>query len=486
MVKESPGSATVRGPNPFLTISKYLLIALVATGLGMVLGYQLTSPNAGLTISVLVILTALMVILQRPIYGMVIWLLLDPFIETWVKLPMGSGIPDLSFSRFMIAFLAVVLLAQGAIGKFRFVPLSLVDICIVLVPLGIAVAAPLSVNPVWTAQVALSIHFTTLILYFFAKNLVRTRANLHLLFWTILLGGLVAALYGIYELATGNIMFLAQDAMLEHRLAGYTSTLRLVRGFIGSANIARVLTASIPIGFYLFFESKSLPRKIFIVAILAIQAYGIFLTYNRTAWYGLLISLFIIQFFYPQFRKAFVIIVIVAAVVLFVTWDQVNESDIVQDRIGSKESTLDDRSTRWEAGYNMWQARPIRGWGFGRYEQRSGEFRTDGLRTNFVAIENDFLYILVGTGLIGFAPYFLFLVLPFISSIRLFFKASAPGWSGFIKKETITIYWAVMISFVIGSYTQIHTQAIVKMIPFAVAGAIVGSHEYLLRRDRRR
>jgi O-antigen ligase len=129
----------------------------------------------------------------------------------------------------------------------------------------------------------------------------------------------------------------------------------------------------------------------------------------------------------------------------------------------------------------MWQAKPIRGWGFGRYEQESGRFREDGFRKNFDAIENGFLDIMVNTGLIGLIPYLLFLILPLISSIRLFFRARAPDWDGFIQPDTITIYWCALIILVLGSYTGVTNRTVVNMIPFAIAGAIVGTHQHRLR-----
>ena len=86
----------------------------------------------------------------------------------------------------------------------------------------------------------------------------------------------------------------------------------------------------------------------------------------------------------------------------------------------------------------------------------------------------------MGSGLVGFVPYLLFLLAPLINSIRLFFRARAPDWSGFITPELITIYWCVVISYALGSYTQEQTEAIVKMLPFALAGAVVGTHIHWL------
>jgi O-antigen ligase len=458
-------------------------LGILVAGLGVSLGYLLSAPGTSeLLISVLAILVFMLVIARRPLNGVLVWLILVSFIETWIKIPMGAGIPDLSFSRFTIAFLAVFMLARAAIGRFRFARIGVADVCIVAMTIGIMIAAPLSDDPTHVIQTAVSLHFTPLTIYFFAKNLVRNKSDLHRLFVTVVLFGFVLALYVIYQQTTGTILFLPKGESTRGLKLDYTESLRRVQGLLGGpGNFGRVLISTIPISFYLFFENRGITRKILLVGVMLVQAYGIFLTYNRTSWYALLLSLTVLQFLYPQFRRAYVVIVLVAAVALWASWGQVNESAVVTERINSKVSTLEKRESYWNAAYHMWLAKPIRGWGFGRYGQESGRFRTAGERTNLQQIENDYLYILVGSGLIGFLPYLLFLLVPLLNSVRLLFRARAPDWSGFIKPETIVVYWAVLISFAIGSYTQKQTKPIVKMIPFALAGAVVGSHAHVLR-----
>jgi O-antigen ligase len=459
-------------------------IIIITIGLGILIGRLINHApeTAELITSILVIATALLVIVNNPLDGILIWLIFTSFIEIWVNIPMGAGIPDLTFSRFIIAFVAILMLARAAIGKFRFARMGLTEVCIAATTIGIMISAPLSVNPRGTIQLAITRHFAPLVIYFFAKNLVRNKDDLHRLLMAIAIFGSAAALYAIYEQTTGNILFLPKDSSADSLWVEYTEHLRLIQGLLGrSSHFARVLISSIPVTFYLFFERRSITRKLLLLGMLAIQAYGIFLTYNRTSWYALLISLFIIQFFYPRFRKVFFVIVFVAAIVLWATWEQVNESAVVNERVNSKVSTLEGRQIRWETGYNMWQAKPIQGWGFGQYQRESWRFRTDEGRGNIYAIENDYLHILVASGLIGFLPYLLFLLTPLVYSLRLFFRARGPDWSGFVKPETIAIYWGVILSFAIGSFTQMQTQPIVSTLPFALAGAVIGTHEHWLR-----
>jgi O-antigen ligase len=465
-----------------------VVIGLITVGLGVLLGCLIDSSEAGmLVISIIVTAIVLVLIVNRPLNGVLVWLFFMVFIETWVKIPMGAGLPDLSFSRFTIAFLATFMLAMAAIGKFRFARIGLAEVCILATSIGIMIAAPQSVNPNPTGviQMAISIHFTPLVIYFFVKNLVQNNKDLHEVFWTIALLGFVSGTYAAYEHATGNILFVAKGREVGELFRG--SGIRMIQGIMGSTgSMGRALAVTIPVTFYLFLERKGRDaRKFLLAGMLAAQLYGIVIAMSRTPWYALLAALFIMQLFYPQFRKVFYVIVFVAAIVLWATWDQVSESDVA-DRVDDKVSTMEGREARWQAGFNMWQVKPIRGWGFGRYRQESGRFRTDGKRSNLGAIENDYLHILVGSGLIGFLPYLLFLLAPLVNSLRLFFRARAPGWSGFIKPETLTVYWAVIICLLITSYTAIQTQVVIKLMTFAVAGAVVGSHEPLLCDSKKR
>ena len=190
------------------------------------------------------------------------------------------------------------------------------------------------------------------------------------------------------------------------------------------------------------------------------------------------------QFFYPQFRRLFVVITLAALLVIWATWDQVSQSQAAT-RIGTHDESLDGREVRWQAGFNMLLEKPIRGWGFGQYHRHSGKFRTDGKKTNIKAVENDYLYIGVGSGLIGLAPYLLFIIVPLIYSWKLFLKTRTPEWSGFVKPETVAVFWAVILCLLITSYTAKQVQPVIRLMTFAVTGAIVGSHEHLLQKRSR-
>jgi O-antigen ligase len=435
-----------------------------------------------LTLSIIVVLVQLVITIRRPLDGMLTLLFFTIFIESWVEIPLGAGLPDLSFSRFSVAFLAIFMLAKAAAGQLCFARIGLIELLVLIAPIGIAVAAPLSVEPPprGVVQMAITMHLVPLGMYILAKNLVQSRRDLHRLFWVIALLGFVSGVYAAYEFTTGNVLFTG-GASVGKLYRGKTN-IRMILGIWGATGkMGRAVATTIPITFYLFLERKrESAKKILLVAMLAAQFYGLVVAMSRTPWYALLLALFVMQLFYSQFRKLFIGIVIVAALVLWATWGQVTESQVAE-RVNDKVSTLEGRQNKWQTAYSMWRAKPIRGWGFGRFSLESERFRTDEQSRQMNNPHNDYLYILVGSGLVGFLPYLAFLLLPLVKSLYLYLKVRSPDWSGFVKVGTISVYWGVMLVLLVTSFTATQNEPVIRMMAFAVAGAVVGTHEDTLR-----
>jgi len=488
VLTQSLRSISTYGLNILIKL-RFILIGLIVIGMGGAFGYLSMRPTmAELILSITVVILLFVLIAVRMLNGVLVWLFFTVFIDSWIEIPMGAGIPDLSFSRFVIGFLGVLILAQASIGKFQFKRITWSEILIIVAVLGIVSAAPYSIapGPTGVIQWSLTMHFAPLIIYFFTKNLVKDRKDLHQVLGVIALLGFVSGLYTIYEYTTGDVWFLPKGKDV-HRLfrGGDEAGIRLIQGLMGgSGPMGRALATTIPVTFYMFLEHKKVDLWRFALgAMLIIQFVGIVIPLSRTPWYALMIALFVMQIFYPQFRKVFIAIVFAGVIIIFGTWDQVSQSQAAS-RLDSNEESLDGRESRWTAGVNMFKAKPLRGWGFGRYEAISGRFRTDGSRANFDAVENDYLYIAVGSGLVGLMPYILLIAVLLVYSLQLFFKARAPDWSGFIKAETLTVFWAVIICLLLTSYTAKQVQPVIKLMTFAVAGSIVGTHEYLLRETK--
>ena len=478
--------AARQGAGTLFKIRK-LLAVIVAIAFGIVIAQTATTSqeNIELIASLLVITLLMLTVLNRPLVGLLACVFLLPFIESWIEIPLGRGIPDLSFSRFALAFLTLVLLFQAINGRFYFRPITFTDICVVLIPIGFMISAPLATHPLGIIQLGISLHFVPAAIYFFAKNLVRDRNDLHALFLSIALFGCIAGAHAIYESLTGNIIFLEKGQEITRVYRGGTN-IRLIKGLIGGTGaMGRVLATTILVSLYLVAEHRSTWWKTFLLGGLVLQFGGLLVTFSRTPIIALFLGLLIIQIFFPKFRRAFVVLAVLGVIFTAANWDRLQNSDIGQQRINEGGDDAGGRLTRWSTGLNMWKDKPFRGWGTDKFSQISGRYRTDSSRRDFDAVENDFIFILVGTGLIGFLPYMFFLAVPLFRSLRLFAQARAPNWRGFITNKEIALYWAVMLVLIVCSMTSKNTNAVVKYLPFVVTGAIIGTHaEYVLKRSQ--
>lgn len=483
-------SITLRSVSALARFQTLWLILLVV-GLGILLGQATRSvEQSELVASIIIVIAMLSLSFYRPLAATMAVIFFFPFLETTINIPLGEGIPDLSFSRFTVIFLALAMLAKAAIGKFDVKRLGPVEILIIASTVGIALAAPVSVpNATGIYQMAISWYLTPFIMYYFCKNLVKSRSSLHAILWTIAILGTVSALYAAYEHATGNVLFLPRGKSLEDLdLVRGGTNIRLIVGLWGSAGaMGRVLAMCIPVTVYLFLESKTHRLlRLLLTSMVAIQSYAIVISMVRAPWYSLLAALFVMQIFDKRFRRFFFAVAIVATLLIGLTWNRVAESNVAT-RLNDETSTYEGREARWVTGLHMWLARPVRGWGFGRFEREAWRFQTDVLQQRLRAPENDYLVVMIGSGLIGIIPYMGVLLVPLWYSLRLIFQARSLErrglpWPGFVKIETLSLLNAVIVCYLIYSFSAANVIAGTKLILLSLAGAVVGTHEHLLRR----
>jgi O-antigen ligase len=464
-----------------------LLFACIAISIGIVIANTTVQSRESLELlaSVIVMGWFMIIALYHPLGAFVTWIFLNTFIDSWIKMPMGQGIPDLSFGRFAVFAVATTLLMRVSTGTMSLIPFSRTDLIAILVPFGIAISAPLSVQPISAIQSSLSMYLIPIAGYLLAKQLIRTREHFHLLLAVFALFGLIAGAHAIYEALTGNILFMQKGQEIGRVIRG-TSNLRLIVGLVGETGaMGRVLALTLLCTLYYIMENKNGLLKPFWMVGALVQFGGLAATFSRTPLITFLFGLFILQFFYPGLRRLLIVLTIIVTITLGLNWDRIQRTQAAQDRLSGVED-VNGRAFRWQAGLNMWMERPLRGWGSGRYEESSGQYRADGSTQNVKAVENDYLRILVSAGLIGFLPYALYLLTMILDSLRLFFQRKLPGPGSFIEYGTIGLLWAVMSAFLLSSFTAVNSQPITRLFPFVIFGAIVGTHQYLLAREPNR
>jgi len=433
------------------------------------------------TVCSVLFLGAFLLAVWRPLYGLLLLITVQPFLDRVIEIPLGRGIPDLYFGRMTLAFLVIAVLGSEALDRSKRMSPGIMEACLLAVPGGIMLAAPLSTSPWSVVQVSIDFFLAPLLLYFIAKRTVGGRSEMTLLFGSVVIFGLLATAYMVFELSTGMILFIEEGIDPERLSRVYSKTfsnLWIVRGLLAnSASFGRVFITTIPVTIYLYFSQTDRTRRRLMFFALLVQCLGLFLSLNRSCWVAFTVGLAILQFAFPRLRAWALGIFALGLVTLVPFWRQVIDSSLVRERLLYNIETLNNRLPRWQTGFEMWKAEPWRGWGFGQFPLHSGRFRQDGGTGNLEGTENDFLLILVGAGLIGLLPYLVSLLAPFVWTLMLLPKTRSPSWQGFVGFREISVFWAVLAGLLLTSMTVIQTQPVVRGLVYAIAGSVVGTHE---------
>jgi O-antigen ligase len=448
-------------------------LILGAISLGVLLGLAMSSPSRQLMISILGLFVHLVSIIANPLYGLLLWVVSSPLGEMYINISLGASIPDISPARFCIVLLIALLLAQTAIRRRDLLRLTAADVSGLLLIFGLGLSIGNEYSG-WQemAQVIFDRYCTPLLVYFLAKNLITRRRDVDTVLVAVLFFGFYASVYAIYENQTGNILFSDSATFTIYEDSG----LHVLRGLLDrSDHFGALFSMAIPVNFYLYLKARTPLKRIVCMFTLGTLFVGMYLTYKRTAWIAILVTFFIIQLFYARFRQLFLLCLLVVLVVLGATWDTVSQSAVVTDRINSRSSTIDDRTSGWNAAIDLWAHRPIFGYGFGNYRAVAQESGVDD-----TALESEHMAVLFGTGLLGFVPYVAWFVLLLRDSVRLFLYGRKNPARLDVEPELSVFFWGILVAYIINYSTSIANVFPVAMVFYLLAGTLVGSQTRFL------
>jgi O-antigen ligase len=449
---------------PFIAI-RGILYALIAGVLGWQLGQALMSPSSTLVASPILMGVCILVTLKYPLTGLLLTLILHPFDDFfYLMIDLGAGIPDITLARVTVAIAFALIMVRGATGRRPFSRLTGVDVSMGLATIGLGIAAVRGTSITTDLQWLLDMYLIPYIIYYVTKNLTTDRSRLQRILLALAFIGAYCGVYGIYTVTTGNVLFRGSG----HLGSLWYDGLHAMRGLLGSPyTFGLVFSLAIPVDFYLLIKAQSQRKRLLYALTLAVTLGGLFFTYKRTAWIAAMVSLLVIQFFFPRFRRLFLVLLVLAVGVMMLYWDQISESPVVTDRIGRKVDSLNGRLEYWNAVLEEWKRNPILGYGFGGFYARS----------SYRAIESNYLWILVDGGLVGFVSFILVLVLLLKTSIRLY-RTRAPAI--FVEPDLVAVFLGVLVAYVISLSTVVMNHEFPHTLFFLLAGAVVGSQEVIL------
>jgi len=437
-----------------------------AVGLGCSLGTLLMTPFKELVVSSVSVWVSLFLTVANPLYGLMIAIITSPISAHFASIELGTGIPNATPDRTVVVSLLALLLCRAATSQEKSCHANVsVNLATLLFLGGYALSFRNNYWPVNRAgSFLVDAWILPMIICFVISNLVVDRRTLDITLNLLLLLGVYSALYMVYEQATGNVLFEVRSNVQHF----YEDTgLRIVRGLYGTTSIfGNLFNLLIPIDLYYLLKARTAGKKTWYFVAFVLMLVGVFFTYKRAVWLGMLLSFLIIQWFCVQSRKFLIPILLVFAVVIAA-------SEMVRARITEIDAwqTAGGRTQRWDEGVETWKQSPIFGGGFRSYEKEG----------RYTGVENLYIHLLASAGLFTFVPFIAMFLIILKKSIRVF-RQAGDNQRLFVDRDLVTVFWGAFAAFLFMAYfgSGVETQPISNYVLFTITGAIVGSQMPLL------
>lgn len=384
------------------------LIALLAAAIGNGLGKLLAEENT-VPVTLFGWMFYLGTIVMNPFLGFLLWVSTAPYARyTYLDLISGQkgvpdGIPDLTLTRMATLTLVALLTAQVATGQRRLVRFSLLDWAMIAFVVTTLPSLPLHFRGI-TKAVVLMVDgwIIPILIYFFAKNLIRTRAQRQFFVAALVFIGVHLSVIALHEALTGDIWFYPGD-----RLATYSRSLRRLIGLLGAASTFGTTFAMLfPFVARVAFEARNIGLKVILFIIMGAIALSIFFTYNRASYLGLAFGVLVLLPLYPRARRYLLPVLLAGAVVVALQWGTLQSSAVVTERI-TAQGPVDYRADVLRKVWPLILKSPVLGRGFDNFSYIYEREALGHLELSPVYYfpHNTFIYVWFSSGLIALIPF---------------------------------------------------------------------------------
>ena len=465
-----------------LALGGLLALALMATASGQVGLADSRLTNIVLPLAAAGCLIALS--LYSPLAGFLAWIALAPYSQhIALDLRLGAGIPDLSLSRMLGAFLLLLVITRAALGRRKLRPLAWSDLAYALFLFGLVLSVPQTVyGKLEGLQTILDAYIVPFIALFVARQVVRNQRDLRWLTIVLVASGVAFSLLIIREQLTGEVLLYAREA------ARYSRSFQKVISLMGNAAPIGVTTAMvIPLGLTLLVQSlqadsSATPSRrlgqLALAAGLAICAMGVYMTYNRASWLGLAVSLVVLLVLRPRMRRLLLPLLLLAGALALVFWQTVVNSPAVTERL-LEDDSVGYRTTVLRLALEMSADSPIFGRGYNNFGSIAR--RTYGWNPNLLfgvdpPAHNSYTFFLVSGGLVALLPYLAWMALLAWQGVQRY-RASTSS----MTRDALAAGAAVALTYFLasGTFDNLNHLAM-NLFFYAIIGSIWGATERTL------
>lgn len=456
----------------FLRTNRYyreLLPFLLAIGLAYGLARLILTSTY---LSALYVAGAIFIVVSaiNPRIGFLTWLFVSP-VSSGRAWDVGRGIPALTFDRITLMLLFTIVVAQKAVTRRRslktrtdivdamFYAFAGIAIVSALFPARIDITRPEGITSysekLETATVLKSL-LDLYVLAFGAFWLARALLDDEKWLWR---STVVVALMPFYlgpvalvENLTGRSLWTI-TGQLEWQDIGRG---RAGGPFVNPISFGLVLGTCWVLGLYAYFRLPGIKARIAVAFAIGWAALATFVTYTRGAWATVVGRLLLFAVAAPRMRKAVLIPLVLTALVVVGYRGAIAKTEIFAKRITNVE-TIEGRIQAHRSLVNMVKARPLFGFGAGRYRNYQYMYgqRVTGSRFETrreAPSHNTFLAIMADIGLIGFLPYLvIFTVMGYraIVALRLL-----PNDKSIFSRDLVAATVANIFGYIISAFIQ--------------------------------
>ena len=417
-VIETPRSGPTTAPAPkwLQTLGRIVstaLLAVVGVALGLVLGKKIAADEWVLLVTASGLATYLVVALIDVRHALMMWLVTAPFARfVHLNIELGRGIPNLTLNRIMTGVLIVLVLAQLAIRRRQWVRLNWVDVFVVTFGCAAALSVPNAIVGLKSAaQSFLDLIGIPLAIYFIARYVVTSRQHMKAVMVSLVIIGCYLSILAIREQVTGQVWFYPEDRSVQ-----YSASIRRVVGLLGNpAYIAVSIAMGVPWAWYLLLRARR--GKFWLLAVIGTMMAGIYFCMNRSGWVGLAVSLLTMGIFVRRFRRIFVMLALLGAILASTYWALIVTSTTFQERV-TAERPIEYRMEAWDVAFRIIKDNPVFGIGYENYSHVYKRYaRWDIYLRATPTPHNTYLWVMLMGGAVAFVPFVLLIAAILISAL---------------------------------------------------------------------
>ncbi len=378
---------------------KELIFPLILGVIFSFLYYNMTLNNFSLALLGLV---GLMLILFDIRVGIYMEVLLYPFL------------PDILNLLFMI-FLVGVYVFNIVFKKVKPLTKPSIIMPIILYIIFITINTITSNDPIGSFR-DLSIHLTSIGFIFVLINSIRSKKDFNILVVLLIISATLTAVYGLYQLATGNVVM--EDKWVDEATNPDLQT--RIYSVFGNPNIfAEYLIMLIPISLSSFWFSKRIHKKALFLITSLVLVLALVLTMSRGGWIGFAFGIFV---FILLVEKRLLLLAIPAAIGgLFILPDAILNR--LMSILNFADSSNDYRIRMWKFTLEVIRDNWLVGVGFGHLPFREAFGRYTRTMVTYHA-HNTYLETMAEMGILGFIVFISFLFVLFKYTIKKLIKGN--------------------------------------------------------------